>query len=471
MASLSHKTSLLKQDIDEIIAPHKEEGYYGGFTIEVKLHTVEKNLDSSNGLIFTNLYVVRDYLENISDYIELQVSLHLGTFVYDVYNHLQNVEVSIITEKQLQKGKTPFKFSERYKAVYMLEKNTNVPNIATLSKEDLDQGLPIVLTLQLLDRSVETLRIKTTSGNFDNRINAKNKDMSIKAFLKSIISQESKNILIENKPSLDNIHIEEPDNKEPLKSITLNSFTRIIDIPDLIQDKNIGVYNAGLGAYIQTFGLDHYNFKKTFFVYSLYDANKYKKAEYKISFYIPITSSIALSEITYKYDNKLLRCVPYTVNKINSQKETKIMSEGSGFRMSNANSYMKKPVEITEEGPKFTRNRLNTEIVFKERADNLNFAPNESVSSNQFALASKILRNNGSYLILECSNLDFDFIYPGAACKILYEEENKVKELYGVIHKALITLRSDKMSMPFNYNSKTVTVASHTTLQIFCQKD
>ena len=147
------------------------------------------------------------------------------------------------------------------------------------------------------------------------------------------------------------------------------------------------------------------------------------------------------------------------------------MSEGSGFRMSNANSYMKKPVEITEEGPKFTRNRLNTEIVFKERADNLNFAPNESVSSNQFALASKILRNNGSYLTLECSNLDFDFIYPGAACKILYEEENKVKELYGVIHKALITLRSDKMSMPFNYNSKTVTVASHTTLQIFCQKD
>jgi len=471
MSSLTVQTSQLYPDIIDITKSPKEK-YNAIFSVEAKLHTEKKDLDSSDGVILNSIYIIRDYVENISDYIEIQLSMHLGTYIYDVYNYLDNIEVTLITHKQLYRDSKPFITKERYKAVYLLDKNSKIPTMVNQSKTDLDQNLPIAITLQLLDRSVETLRIKTTQGNFDRKLNPKNKDMSVKTFLKSIISEESNKILIENKPALDGISIEEPDQKGELRSITIPSYTRIVELPELLQNKNIGVYNAGIGNYIQIFGTDHYTYKKIFFIYSLYNGKKYNKAEYKIIFYNPTTSIISLTDITYKYEDKILKIIPHTVSIINDLKETGVMSEGSGFRISNANKFMKKPVKVTEKGPVFKKDELCSEISYKKRKDNLNFAPNRFVTGNQFSLTSEILRNTGGYITLEVSNLDHDFIYPGASCKIMYEnKENKVKEIFGVIHRAIITYTPVITSMPLNYSTKTVELVSHVTLQVFCHPE
>lgn len=471
MPSLTTEQSQLYPDISDIVKAHDVK-YNAAFTIETKLHTVDKDLDSTDGLVLNGITIIRDYVNHISDYIEIQLSVQLGTYIYDIYKYLDNIEVTLITHKQKHKDKKPFITKERYKAVFLMEKNDKIPTQVNQSKEDLNQNLPIVITLQLLDRSVETLRIKTTQGNFDSKLNPKNKDMSPKAFLKSIISEEANKILIENKPALDNISIEEPDQKDQLKAITIPSYTRIVELPEYLQEKNIGVYNAGIGNYIQIFGTDHYTYKKTFFIYSLFDASKYDKAEYKIIFYNPTSSSISLTDITYKNEDKILKVIPYTMSKINDDKGTNTASTGSGFRISNANSYMKKPIEMKEDGPVFKRDGLNTEITYKDRKDNLNFAPNRSVSGNQFSLTSEILRNAGAYITLDVGNLDHDFIFPAAACKIMYEDnENKVKEIKGVIHKAIINYSSSSMNMPMNYNSRIVALTSHTTLQIFCHME
>lgn len=464
----SISNSLLANDINDILKSHKV-NYSGLFTIETKLHTELKDLSTSDGILLSSIYILRDYINNISDYIEVKLSVPLGTFLYDVYEHLDNIEVTLITEKQLYQDKKPYKEKERYKAVFLLDKNTGIPNIINQAKDDLNNRPPITITLQLIDRSVETLRIKTTQGNFDKSIN-KNSDMSISGFIKSIISEQANKILIENKPSLDKILIEKPDNSDSLKAITIPSNTRIIEIPDYLQNKNIGVYNAGIGSYIQKFGLDSYTYKKIFYTYSLYSGLKYKDADYKIIIYSPTTSSASITDITYKYEDKILKILPHDITKIDDNKETLVMSYGSGIRSSNANSFMKKPVEMTDKGPVFKRNELVTEIVFKDRKDNLNFAPNSKVSGNIFKLTSDVLMNQGNYITVVCSNLDHDFIYPGAPCKILHEGRNNViKEIYGVIHRAIIVYGNNNQNLMLQYNSKVMTLTSTITLEIFCQ--
>jgi protoporphyrinogen oxidase len=82
------------------------------------------------------------------------------------------------------------------------------------------------------------------------------------------------------------IDIEEPDNKDKLKAITLPTNTRIIEIPEIIQEKNIGVYNGGLGCYIQKFGTDYFTYKKNLFIYSLFNDEKFKTADFKTIFFI-----------------------------------------------------------------------------------------------------------------------------------------------------------------------------------------
>ena len=466
MTSMSVENSQLSPDIEDIIANPKDE-YKPIFNFETKLHTDEKDLDYTDGIVLIDIHIVRDYVNNISDYIEVKLSIPVGTFLYDVYDKLDNIEVTVITTKQLTKNGTPFTVKERYKAIYLLDKNTNIPNTIRQSKDDLNNQIPLIITFQLLDRSVETLRIKTTQGNFDQGING-NSDMGIVPFLKSIISEQSNKILIENKPSLDGIDIEEPDNKDKLKAITLPTNTRIIEIPEIIQEKNIGVYNGGLGCYIQKFGTDYFTYKKNLFIYSLFNDEKFKTADFKTIFFIPVTSSHSGGDNTYKYKDKIIRILPHSSNKIADNKETSVMSSGSGFRMSNANSYMKKPVTMTEDGPVFARTQLASEVIYKDRLDGLNFSPNKSVSNNQFKLTSDLLRKNGNYIKLEVSNFDHDFLFPAAKCKMLYEDKNnQITELYGVVHMAIISYSNPNPSPIMTQKSKTVSLTSHVSLQIF----
>lgn len=472
MASFTTETNQLFPDISDIVERYEDEVYKAVFTIETKLHTVDKDLNTEDGVILNALYIKRDYINKTSDYIEAQLSLHLGTYVYDLYPYLDNIEVTLITRKQLTKEKKVIFTKERYKAIFLLDKNISIPTSLNHSKEDLDQQMPVVITIQLLDRSVETIRVKTMQGNFDKKLNLKNTDMSPKAFLKSIISEESNKILIENKQPIDYISIEEPDQKDQLKSITIPSFTRIVELPEFLQNKNIGVYNSGIGNYIQIFGKDHYTFKKVFFVYSLYDETKYDKAEYKLIFYVPTTSAISLTDLTYKYKDKVLKAIPFKMSKIEDNKESGAMSHGSGFRISNANSFMKKPVKMTDKGPVFDRNQLNSEIVYKDRKDNLNFAPNKSITNNHFTLTSDVLKDSGAYVSLEVTNMDHDFIYPAASCKIMYEDKNsQIKELKGVVHIADISYTSSSMDMAMNYSSSLVALTCHISLKIFCHPE
>jgi len=464
--SYSVESSLLYPDIRDILKNPVEE-YDPIFNFESKLHTVDKDLDYTDGISLVDVYILRNYVENISDYIEIRISVPPGTFLYDVYDNLDNIEFTMITSKQMRKDGRPITVTERYKAVYLLEKNMAIPNTISQTKEDLNNQMPLVITLQLLDRSVETLRVKTTQGNFDMSIN-KNKDMSIATFMRSVISEQSNKILIENKPILSGIDIEKTDNTDNLKAVTLNSGTRVIEIPEILQEKNIGVYNGGIGCYVQKFGTDNYTFKKNMFIYSLYNASKYADAEFKLMIFAPISSSHSIGENTYKYKDKTLKVLSYNVPKISDNKETLVMSSGSGFRVSNANSYMRKPVDMTIDGPRFSRNELSSEIVFKDRKDGLNFAPNKGVVSNQFKLTSNLLKKNGSYVIVEVSNMDHDFIYPAAKCKILYEnKERTITEVYGIVHTAIITYSNPKLNVVMNRNSRTVSFTTHAALQVF----
>lgn len=471
MATLDIGSSLLKEDIYDITQPY-EENYTPFFHMYAKIHTVEKNIDHTDGISIMDVTIARDYVLNISDHIEVKILVQLGTYVYDIYPHLDNLEVTLQTTKQLNKESKPNQTTERYKAAYILEKNQEIPTTISGTRADLNQQFPVTIVLQLIDRSAEVLRIKTTQGNFDRAVNPTNRDMSIKAFLKSVISAESNKIRIENKSPIDSVHIEEPSNKDKLKSITIPSGTRLIELPDYIQEKSIGVYSGGLGCYIQKFSTDSYNTEKVFFVYSLYNPNKFSSSEYKTLLYSPVTSTYSLGDITYKYKDKILKVIINTITKLDDRKETNLMSTGSGFRIANANSYMKKPIEIKESGPSFKRDQLNTEIVVKARADGLNYAPNRSVTGNQFHLTSEILQKQGIYVNVTCNNLDHDFISPGSACKINYEDQyGKVKERYGVIHKLIVQYASTNTNLVQNISGTPVSLTSQCKMLIFISPD
>ena len=468
MGSKSIEKSVIAQDIADIMENHKDK-YNPMFSFEVKLHTKEKDLDYTDALSMVDLHIVRNYEANMCDYIEVRLNIPLGTFMYDVYEFLENIEVTIITYKQLFDGDKQVYDKERYKAIYLLEKNTSIPNMVNQTRHDLNQQLPIMITLQLLDRASEVIRIKTMQGNFDRKIN-KNPDMGIETFMRSVLSDQINKIRIDEKVPLHSLNIEKPDNIEKLKAVTIPSFTRIVELAEYLQQGDIGVYSAGIGSYIQNFGVDPFNYKKTMFVYSLYNGKKkYQASDYKIIIYSPVTSTYSSGDITYKYKDKVLKILAHSIPRILDNKEISVMSDGSGYRTTHAECYMKKPVEMKKDGPYFKKERIATEIAYKEREDNLNFAVARPITGNQFKYASEVLKKEGNYLTVEVNNLDHDFIYPGAKCKIVYENrKGKVGEIFGLVHMADIIYMNQNLNLPMNHSSRTVTLSSRIILQVFC---
>lgn len=376
------------------------------FKMGVIVHTKDKDLGTDDHIYIHALTITRDYENNVGDYIEAKISVPPGTFIEDIYPHMQNCEITIRTRKQYTNNGKPWVSSVKYKAIFLKDKNAAIPNAKHFSKHDLNQMQPFIITFQLIDRSVEAMRIKTTSGSFS----VKGVD-SVNEALATILSSESSKVLVENKPAIDFIHVYDADNPGKLTSLTMPSYSRVVEIPDYIQERSIGVYTSGLGHYIQKCMLKPGKIDTGMWVFPLYGPEK-KKADI-MEIYCPTQEGSVTSLPGAIYQDGRYIILAYKPTFQENDKETKVMSTGTGFRAADASKMMSKPVTVSPKGPIFERNKLNTEIVFKEREDGINFAVNKGNYFNTFAMAAEITKDKANFLTIQVPNLDHDVIRPG----------------------------------------------------------
>ena len=460
----------LSQDIEDVIrVPERPDLYASSMMYEVVLHTEDKDLDHRDGVVVSGIRTFRDYVNMVTDYIEITLMVLKGTYIYDIHTYLENMEVTLYKTRQFKPGGKPIVTVERYKAVYLLERNSNIPSVSTATRELLNQDLPLALTLQLIDRSAEAARIKTIQGSFSPATNPLNVDMSVKYFLWALLGGHISRISVGGRTAFDAIDVEEPDNKEQLRHIVLPTETRVIDVPLYIQNKSDGVYNAGIGVFMQRFATTPLNLKKLFAIYSLYDSAKYHKEPIKAIFYAPPTSSLSMNDKTFTYEDGILRCVVNAITNMDDVAESIVMSKGSGFRRGiNPVTMAENPITVTPDGPVFDKEEKTVSVVYKTRSDGLHYAPKASNISNPFTLSTELMSKTGMYVVLKMNNLDLDYIYPAMPCKITYiDGSNQLIELYGVIHKVEMIEEQQNLDMTRLFKEPEVNLSSVTEITIF----
>ena len=460
----------LSQDIEDIVrAPAYPDTNSSSMSYEVILHTEEKDLDHRDGVVVSGIRTHRNYVNLVSDYIEITLMILHGTYIYDVHEFLENLEVTLYKTRQFKPQGRPVVVAERYKAVYLLEHNSSNPTTSTATRELLNQNPPLAVTLQLLDRSAEATRIKTTQGSFSSSTNKTNKDMSVKSFLWGIIGSHLDRITIAGNKAFDVIDIEEPNNKEQLRSLVIPSETRILDLADYIQNKSDGVYNSGIGVFMQRFSRTPTQSEKLYSVYSIYDSSKYHTAPVKAIFYAPPTSSLSINDKTFTYEDGILRAVVNHISNLDDVAESILMSKGSGYKRGiNPGIMAENPFEITDEGPKFRQEDSTVAVVYKDRADGLHYAPKVSNTTNPYKASSDLMSKMGMYVTIKANNLDIDYIYPAMACKISYiDGANQLIELYGVIHKVDMVEEQQNLDMTRLFTSSDVNLSSAMEITVF----
>ena len=422
MAEYQIETSPIWMDIKSIIHSGKKPVK---FSFKGMLHTEKEDIPI---LKIISIDVVRDYVNNISDHIQIEFKMALGDYAARLYPYRTNIEFSIkkiqLEEVSGGKEKDTDILIERYKAIFLTDQNRNIAasELSMYDTESLNKTDILDVKLQLLNRALEPLRIKTVSGVY--------RQVTQKQVIHNLLAGESNKVLVDGKPSIDGIDIVEPDNKRQIAHTVIKDGIHIVSIPTYLQQSMNGVYNSGIGTYLQTF-----NAKKLWFVYPLYNTNRFDEPVDKIIFYAIPEERLPGIDRTYNKDGSVIKVLANSTKKYKDSADTDYMNHGVGFRMPNADSFMKKPVEMSENGPTGMRARLNYEVASSERKDGLNYAPMSAngVSSNPYIDFSKVAARNVARLDLVWENANYDMICPGMPCKYIFLSNNKPIELKGII--------------------------------------
>lgn len=370
----------------------------------------------------------RDYLNDIGEAVRVTFKVGLGDYVKRIYPYRNNMEFTIkktpLEEGGSSRAKDQEAQSMRYKVIFNTAKNPEVTasEIETYDYNSLNAADMVELNLELVDRSLEPLRIKTTGGVFQN--------VTLENVIRTVLGSESAKVLVDGKPACSSVELVKPDNSEIVPHVVLpHGKIKIANVPTFLQINVGGVYNRGLGTYFQ-----YYKKKKSWFVYPTYDTIRFNQGGPKAIFYAVPQERLPQLDKSYWEDGDLLKIIVTAQRMYKDSAEINLMNSGSGYRMPDARSFMKKPVKITSSGPMASRGELNHEVAFKEREDGLNFAPvADSPGSNPFLQRSMVAANTLARVDLVWENGDPDLIFPGMPCKYTYLSDGKVLSLTGTI--------------------------------------
>lgn len=399
--------------------------------------------------------IIRNYAEQISEVIQIEFDMLLGDYMRRLYPYRDNLELTLkriqLEEVASKKEKDTLIKTERYKAIFLPNDNivANVSELEHVDTETINKGGLATVRLQLLNRSIEPIRIKTTHGTF--------RAITQKEILHSVMAGELTKIKVDGKSSIDGYDIVEPDNTELRKHAVIPDGALVSSLPTFLQEKSGGVYNSGIGTFLQK-----YNDKNIWFVYPLFNIKRFDKDLSKAIFFSVPENRLAGIDRTYNLDGKLLNVIVTSKRKYKDSAGVNYMNKGVGFRMADAKAFMNKPIIINENGPIADRSRLNYETAIIDRKDNLNYAPKMGISNNPFHEYSKVVLSSLAQIDLVWENSDYTLLYPGMPCKYVFMDREKMVELKGVIifSHTLITLHSKNINDIVYKNVTHITIAT-----------
>jgi hypothetical protein len=427
------------------------------FDWSIVLHTTD--LDFSVYKIL-NIDINSDFVNNISDEITVSFTLDNSTYVSKFYPYIKNMEATLtmIAVGEFNQGQltsAPYKVAQRFKVVFLPADNAKpVGGLAEMADAGSVSLTGFTLVhLQLINRSVEPLRIKTTSGISRGYTNEDN--------LRAILSSESKKILVDGKPVVSFIDIVKADNIAPNKHLVLPSGTKVITVPTFIHEMMGGLYNAGIGSYLKS-----YNGNNTWFIYPTHAINKPSASKPKAVLIALPENKLSFNDRTYRVESDVTYIIGHLNNSFIDDGETQFMESGVGFRMADSSAYMKKPVIMTPDGPKASRQRLNYEVSTTTRDDNLNYAPgsNKGSSSNPFTEYSNVNKRNGNKFMFIWQSGNNNLIYPGMSIVFKRMSGTNLIELNGIILKITTVIQAD------GRGTGRTTFTSRCVLTIFVEK-
>lgn len=419
---------------------------------EGEIHTPT---DTRKFLKLVSIDNICNYEANIGDELIIETIVPFGMYVKVIYPNRAKLDITLyknpLAEIGDQEKIDEFKETERFKAVPIIE---GLPvfegsDLDAFNEFTLDLQTPLTISFQLFNRSLEILRTITVGGIF--------RKVTNEEVIKAILAKESLRVKIDGKESILGTSMVEADNKKIRDHTIIPQGIKLLALPTYIQEKCNGVYNYGIGTYLQ---------RKIWYVYPLYNTSRFNEADQKLIIYKVKKSHSRGMERTYRVDGKTAYVLATSDSKFEDDANTNFMNEGNGVRLAVASQFMNSPNKSTNNKTVIKRENLNNEFVYGEKEDGKNsvYMSKDSIGDNIFLERTRIAARDGGTISFTWDNADPRILHPGMVVKILYMDNDVMQELNGVLLNTQVFVQ---------LNGQGLTASKHLTtchLSIFVNK-
>jgi hypothetical protein len=352
----------------------------------------------------------RDYLNNYTDFILVDVRVPLGTYAKRLYPHLANVEIEL---KRVNIGETSDAAQlndavevERYTAIMIDTGNPIIENGVgnTTSEEDLNRIEILTVKFQLLNKVLEQIRVIPVGGI--------RRNMTGEDVVKSVLTQ--------------GVRMVPASNQQKRSAVILPHNLEMVNVPHHVHYHCGGLYNSGLGYYLQD---DYWH------VFPAFDNTRFNEGGTTLTIINLPPRRLPGVERTYRKDGDNLVVLATGDSNFRDVSNTMQLNAGNGVRFADATSLLDSFATVANNKAQAARGRSNTEIITDKRPNGINYTPTaaRSINANPYVEYSALAARQGSGINLVWENADHTLLYPGMPVRVMYLDGAEIKELYGVL--------------------------------------
>lgn len=249
-----------------------------------------------------------------------------------------------------------------------------------------------------------------------------------------------------------------PNNTTPREHVIIPDGTNYMEIPDLIQNKQGGIYSTGLGFYIKD---------RLMYVWPLYDTKRQATASRVLTVIMaPNRQSIAIDK-TWIDDGRMLTIYSAGISKIIDDSFGQMNREGNSVRFNRASKLLDPDMDVSNNKVVFSRSKNNNEFSTTTVGNGQNVTPVSSnrTTDNIYLESSKMAKRSGAILVVPWLRSNPTLITPEMAVEILFDHNGVIRTIEG-------TLLEAPSSYELEGTGPTATrVYAKTSLAIFIDRD
>ncbi len=401
-----------------------------------------------------NVDIERNYLDGYSDNIMLEVSLPTGLYSKQIYPYKNNIDVSLVLTPMMETGDqvdtSDAPQSETYTATLLdtgspaMEQNGfNAP-----TQYNMDLTGQTTVHFQLVNKALDQMRMMDVGQVF--------RGATVDDAIKTLLTNASQTTTVNGQRTVQGVTMQKSANMQARQHIVIPHGVKLVDAAKYIQKFAGGVYNGGMGCYLQG---------NQWHVYSAMDTTRFNTSQSTLTVINLPKNKYTNVERTYRVAGGQLVVLATGNVKFRDPSNAKQQNLGNGLRFSDATKFMGNFAQLGDNKALASRGANNNEFIgLKRPSGNNNVHRSDNpINANSLEEYSKLSRAMGSVIQMEWQHSSPLLITPGLPTQIMYLDEDSIQTINGVV------VGAHHFMQMIGSNFSSAKYATSTVLSIFVQ--